>query len=310
MSIAVVTGANGFVGTALVRELSRRSGKVYAVVRGERSNISQLRNISNVHVIYCSMENLDLLPDHIHEQADIFYHLAWSGSTGGDRGDYVLQLQNVKWTLDAVGVAKKLGCKRFVGAGTLAEYDVQAYTPLDGSTPNRVSCYGVAKMSAHYMSKAECCQHGLEHVWAFLSNTYGEGNFTSNFVNFAVRTMLSGKKAEFTSGEQYYDFVHVKDTAQGLACIGEKGKRNCSYYIGSGFPAQLKEFIIRIRDAIDPSIELHLGAIPFNGVSHPLSVFGCRKLMEDTGYLPSVSFCDGISGTVRWIQEQLKKGTL
>ena len=41
-------------------------------------------------------------------------------------------------TLDAVKVSKQLGCKRFVGAGTLAEFDVNAYTPLDGSTPNAV----------------------------------------------------------------------------------------------------------------------------------------------------------------------------
>lgn len=310
MSIAVVTGANGFIGTALVKELSNRSFQVYAVVRNKQSNVLKIKDIPNVHIVYCDMENIDELPMYICEQADVFYHLAWAGSTGAERGDYILQLQNVKLTLDAVGVAKKLGCKRFIGAGTLAEYDVQAYSPLNGSTPNRVSCYGVAKMSAHYMSKAECCQQEIEHVWAFLSNTYGEGNFTSNFINFAVKTMLSGNKANFTSGEQYYDFVHVKDTAQGIACIGEKGKNNCSYYIGSGHPAKLKEFIIQIRDVIDPSIKLYLGAIPFNGVSHSLDVFQCKKLMEDTDYQPLISFKDGILNTVEWIKKQMKKGTL
>ena len=310
MSIAIVTGATGFLGTELIKLLSLHNYKVYAVVRNEKSNIQKLKNLRGVQIVTCEMKNLNLICNFIPETADIFYHLAWSGSTGPDRGNYEMQLENIKWTLDAVHAAQKLGCKRFVGAGTLAEHDVVAYTPLDGSTPNRVSCYGVAKLSAHYMSKAECCSVGIEHLWAYISNTYGPGNYTSNFVNFAIKTMLSGQPAKFTSGEQFYDFVHVCDTVQGLECIGELGEKNCAYYIGSNGAKRLKEFIMQIRDAIDPSIPLSLGEIPFNGVSHNRTVFDCSKLMLKTGYSPKVSFEEGIQDTVKWVKEQLEGGKL
>ena len=212
--------------------------------------------------------------------------------------------------MDAVNAAAAIGCKRFVGAGTLAEYDVNAYSPIDGSTPNTVSDYGVAKIAAHYMSKAECNHLGLEHLWAYLSNTYGVGNYTSNFINFASKTMLSGKPANFTLGEQTYDFVYITDIAYGLFCIGEKGVANRAYYIGSTKPQKLKEFICLIRDSIDPSIELHLGAVPFNGVSQPSETFDCTKLVQDTGYCPGISFEQGIRITVAWIREQMKDGKL
>lgn len=253
------------------------------------------------------MAQLSALPEKIKAPVDTFFHLAWEGSTGDERGDYRMQLMNAEWTAKAVETAHQLGCQRFVGAGTLAELDVNAYVPLDGSTPNIVSCYGSAKIAAHYMSKAVSSRFAdMQHCWAYLSNTYGVGNYTSNFVNFAAKLMIRGEPANFTAGEQMYDFVSVEDTARGLACIGESGRANHSYYIGSGHPAPLKYFIQEIRDAVDPDIELHLGAVPFRGIGQAIDVFDCRKLMDETGYCPQIAFKDGIRETVAWLREQIR----
>lgn len=310
MKSAIVTGSNGFVGSALLRELTDHGVRVYAVVKNREEPVDSIRGLPGVEFVYCKMEDLETLPGKIEGEPEVFYHLAWAGSTGPARGDYTLQFQNAQWTLDAVKTAKELGCKRFVGAGTLAEFDVNAYSPLNGSTPNAVSCYGVAKIAAHLMSKAECNVRGVEHLWAYLSNTYGVGNYTSNFINFAAKRMLTGQPADFTSGEQPYDFVYVSDIAQGLYCIGEKGRPNYAYYIGSTKPRKLKEFIAALRDEINPDIPLNLGAVPFNGVQQPASVFDCAQLVEDTGYQPWVSFPEGVRITVKWLREQIKEGRI
>lgn len=308
MKKVIVTGANGFVGTWLVKELVSRDIKVIAVVRENAKNLEQIKNISGVEIVYNNLININDLVNKIsNRDFDVFFHLAWSGSTGADRGNYKLQLKNVEYTVDAVNVAAILGCKKFVGAGTLAEYDCNAYIPLDGSTPNAVNCYGSAKIAAHYMSKAECNRLGVEHVWGYLSNTYGIGNRTQNFVNFASKTMITGKPADFTAGEQPYDFVYVSDTAKGLYYIGENGKNNHAYYIGSTHPTKLKKFIYKIRDAVDSEIKLNLGAVPFNGVELPASVFDCSKLVEHTGYEPEVSFEEGIKKTVEWLKIEIKE---
>lgn len=311
MKSAIVTGANGFVGSALLRELTGHGIRVIAVIKDEQETVSHIEKLPGVEIVYCEMnEMLEQLPAKVADGADVFYHLAWAGSTGAARGDYNLQLQNAKWTLDAVSAAHKIGCRRFVGAGTLAQHDVHAYTPQNGSTPNAVSCYGAAKITAHYMSKAECSRLGMEHVWAYLSNTYGIGNYTSNFINFASKVMITGKDANFTSGEQLYDFVYIDDIAQGLYCMGNRGKNNHAYYIGSTNPRQLKEFIIRLRDIIDPGIELHLGRVPFNGIAQPASTYDCTPLVEDTGYCPHVPFEEGIRKTVEWLRIQIEDGNI
>lgn len=303
MKKAIVTGANGFIGKWLVKELVEHHVMVYAIVHTPSKCFSNIPS-DMLHVISCDMEHIDELKEKIQEKdLDVFFHLAWAGSTGSARSDYSLQLQNVKWTCDAVRVASQLGIHKFVGAGTLAEIDCNSYIPEDGSTPNGVSCYGSAKIAAHYMSKAIASQLKIEHVWAYLSNTYGEGNQTQNFVNFASKLMLSGQKAAFTSGEQPYDFVYVSDSAQGLRCIGESGKNMCSYYIGSGKAKQLKEYIYMIRDAIDPKIKLYLGEIPFHGNMLPDTVFSCEKLCKDTGYSPRVPFEEGIRETIEWLRK-------
>lgn len=310
MRTTIVTGANGFVGCALLKELSAYGVSIIAVIKDEKENVAAIKDLPGVRLVYCEMDDLEALPDKFRKPADVFYHLAWAGSTGPARGDYDTQLRNIHWTLDAVNAAKAIGCSRFVGIGTLAEFDVNAYTPLEGSTPNAVSCYGAAKIAAHYMSKAECNRLGIDHVWARLTNVYGIGNYTSNFVNFAAKLMLTGQPANFTAGEQLYDFACIEDIAQGLYCVGEYGKKNVPYYIGSTKPAKLKEFIKIIRDEIDPSIPLNLGAVAFNGVAHPESVFDCSRLVEDTGYRPRVQFRDGIKKTMPWIREQIEVGRL
>ena len=307
MKNVIITGGNGFVGTWLVKELSDKVENITVIVRNEKSDISKIKDISNVNIVYCELENLlQLEKTLVKKEYDVFYHLAWAGSTGNLRADYNLQLQNAKWTCDAVRLAANIGCKRFVGAGTLAELDCNSYIKEDGATPNSVSNYGTAKITAHYMSKTEANLQKIDHVWAYLSNTYGIGNRTSNFVNFASKTMLEGKKAEFTPGEQMYDFVYETDTAQALYLLGEKGKNNYGYYIGSTKPKKLKYFIQEIRDAIDPQIPLYLGAIPFNGITQPAEVFDCSKLVQDTGYTPKVSFEEGITMTVKWLKNEMQ----
>ena len=229
--------------------------------------------------------------------------MAWAGSTGDARADYALQLDNVRYALDTVNAIAKMNIKRFVCAGTLAEKDVLNYHPTDGATPNAVSNYGIAKISTHFMTKTECTRLGIEHIWCYLSHTYGVGNRTGNFVNFACRTMLSGKRAAFTAGEQPYDFVYITDTVRAIIAAASKGKSGTAYYLGSTKPRKLKEFIVDIRDAIDPNIELHLGEIPFNGIPLAAEEFDCTKLVKDTGYQPTVDFKEGIRMTVDWLKE-------
>lgn len=299
MKKALVTGANGFLGSLLTKKLLDEGIEVIAAdMSGCNTNIPD-----GAHFIEFDMKNFGSLKSSVGDRdIDVLFHMAWAGSSGPARADYERQLDNVKYTCDAVNVAVEMGIKRFVGAGALAQMDCQAYIPTNGATPNGVSCYGSAKIAAQYMSKAIANAVGVEHIWCFISNTYGIGNTTMNFVNFASKKMLSGERAAFTAAEQNYDFVYITDTINGLYLCGKNGKPNHSYYIGSGKARQLKEYITMIRDTIDPSIPLYLGEVPFNGVSLPIEAYSCDSITADTGYRAEVAFEDGIVKTIEWMR--------
>lgn len=303
MKKAVVTGANGFLGSLLVKKLLENDVEVIAAdMAGCNNNLPD-----GVRFVEFDMRDFASLKNKVSDtDIDVIYHMAWIGSSGPARSDYSLQLNNVKYTCDAVKIAAEMGIKRFVGAGTLAQMDCMAYIGQNGSTPNGVSCYGTAKIAAQYMSKAQANVSKIEHVWCFISNTYGIGNTTMNFVNFASKKMMSGERAAFTSADQNYDFVYITDTINGLYLCGKNGKSNSSYYIGSGKARQLKEYITIIRDTIDKNIPLYLGEVPFNGVSLPIEEYSCDDITADTGYKASVDFEDGIVKTIEWLRENLK----
>ena len=88
-----------------------------------------------------------------------------------------------------------------------------------------------------------------------------------------------------------------------FVAIGEKGVTNRTYYIGSQNPKPLKDFLCELRDQVDPNIEIGLGEIPFNGVSLTYDEFNVYAVKEDTGFVPTVSFAEGIISTIKWIKE-------
>lgn len=83
------------------------------------------------------------------------------------------QLQNIQYTLDAVELASRIGCKKFVGAGSQAEYG-RVEGVLSASTPVfPENGYGIAKLCAGQMSRILCEQKQIEHIWTRILSIYG-----------------------------------------------------------------------------------------------------------------------------------------
>ena len=136
MKKIVVTGATSMIGSALIEECVKHDIEVYAVLRSTSGKQDRLPDSSLVHLIDSSLETLEELPELIPQGCDTFYHIAW-GNTGENRNRSTeLQSRNIGYTLAAVRAANALGCKRFIGAGSQAEYgpmDVEKISQSDES---------------------------------------------------------------------------------------------------------------------------------------------------------------------------------
>ncbi len=302
MKKILITGASGFVGRALCENLVSKGIAVIAVVRKE-SNIDDIVKLPNLSVVYTDLTEYLNLPNIISDRdIEVFYHFAWQGTSGTLRGDYNVQLQNVKSTCDAVEACNEMGIRRFVFASSIMEYEINQLMGTE-EQPGINTLYSSAKLSADYMARAVAGKYGIEYIRGVISNIYGPGELSARLINTSLRKLLKGEHCSFSLGEQLYDFIYVDDAAEAFAKLGEKGHKNKTYYIGSQEPRKLKYFLLEMKDQVDPEIQIGLGEIPFSGQSLSYKEFDLKAVEQDTGFLPQVPFAEGIRKTIAWIKE-------
>lgn len=303
MKTAIVTGANGFVGGAVVRELLAHGYKIYAL--DQEGHSDNLPESENVIFVPCDLAEMTALKDKLPEDTyDLFYHFAWVGSAGPARADTKLQLQNAQWTVDSLRVAKELGCERFLCAGSIMEHETMAAAYTQGNKPGMGYIYGGGKLIAHVMCMSVAAQIGIDLIWPEITNAYGVGERSPRLVNTTIQKCIRGESPQFTAGTQNYDFVYIDDVARAFRLIGEKGKPFHEYLIGSSTARPLKEFLTEMQAAIAPNLEFQFGDIPFTGIDLPLSRFDCSQTEADTGFRAEVSFAEGCRRTMEWWKTQ------
>lgn len=303
MEKVIITGADGFVGSYTVKHFLNNGKTVLALDMGEKSR--RLEEHPNLKYMQCDIsDNKGMMENIPAGKYDTFIHFAWAGSAGTGRADYELQMQNVQSTINCVRVAKKLGCTRFVGAGSIMEYEMEDSTHTQGNKPGPNYIYSLGKFVAHSMSKIVAAEVGIDLLWPMITNAYGVGEFSPRFVNTTLRKMLNKEPLEFTAGTQTYDFVYVSDVAKAFFLVAEKGKPFCEYMIGSGNARPLKEFIKEMVKSCAPNQVPHFGNVPYLGTVLPLEIYSIKPLEEDCGFKPDYSFAEGTKKTMEWLRTQ------
>lgn len=304
---AVVTGATGMIGMALIETLLLEGCTIYALVRKGSPKLRALTNrFPQVILIECSLSDMDKphkWRQHGTLKIDAFFHLGWDSTFGDSRNDMYIQTQNIKYTLDAVSLAQDLGCQVFVGAGSQAEYgpaneDLSSKTPV---FPN--NGYGMAKLCAGQMSRVMCGQKEIRHIWCRILSIYGPYDNPGTMIMNGIRNFLEGKDNAYTQGEQIWDYLYVSDCANALILAARYGRDGAAYPIGSGKARPLSEYIQILRNLCNPEAETGLGKIPYvpGQVMHLKA--DISELTNDTGFFPKVSFEEGIRSTITWCKE-------
>lgn len=304
MTRVVITGPTGAIGVALIQECIRRGMEVYAICRKDSPRMQNIPNHERVHRIECNLDCLgEMDVSHISD-CDMFFHFGWMGTTGEARNDTVLQTKNIRYTLDAVALAQKLGCHTFIGAGSQAEYG-RVEGKLDDATPTfPENGYGIAKLCAGQLSRIECEKRGIKHVWTRILSVYGPYDGAGSMVMSTLNKLLRGETPELTAGEQKWDYLYSGDAAKALLAAGEKGKDGKVYCIGSGQARPLKDYIHVMANQINPDLPLGFGKIPYGPRQVMYLCADISMLTRDTGFVPETDFETGIAETIDWLQKE------
>lgn len=297
MKSAIVTGGTGFIGSMLVKELCKNDIRVTIITRNRKRVEPEIICNPNCKIVDGEIEKLNK-NDFQEREYDVFFHLGWSGVSTNLKNDIKIQLNNIEMSLQALELAKKIGCKKFVAAGTVAEYvfcnDIMNVN--EKQTPNDM--YGAAKVSTHYFLEVRARQMDMPFIWMVIPSTYGEGRKDNNIITYTIRSLINGEVPLYGDLEQMWDFLYVEEVARAIRYIGEKGRAGKVYGIGSGEYKKLREYIEIIRDIIDPQLELGIGKIPKYSKQTFSSCVSILELTRDTGFKPQIGFEEGIRLTI------------
>lgn len=294
MKKAIVAGATGVIGTALVNELVSNGIEVLVLLRPNSTRKDVIISHPQVSILECSMSEYANLQNNSAQSYDVFFDLAWAGAAQADRMDMHLQLQNIVYALEAVRLAKRFGCTRFVGIGSQAEYG-----RCDGKMTPQTPCnpengYGYAKLCAGYMTRDLAHQLGLQHIWVRVLSVYGPTKENKSMIMSTIAKLQSGEVPPFTKGEQIWDFLYSGDAANALRLLGERGIDGKTYVLGNGDARPLREYIEIIRDLVAPSMPLTFGGLPYAPNQVMYLCADTTELEKDTGWKPVTTFEEGI----------------
>ena len=294
MKTAVVTGAFGFAGANLVECLLSHGFKVYCVGRKKPtleagsglSHNDRFAESDSLKKIYLEMEEFDRICDHVEEDIDYFFHLAW----GGQRDDFVAQSKNIQGALKAMESAKSMNCKRFVGIGSQAEYGLKSDLEeiSEDMKADPFTAYGSCKAAAFYLLKNRAKSYNMEFVWGRIFSLIGKYEPEGRMLPDLVHKICRGERVSLSSCEQYWDYLDAEDAAEAIFAIATDGVSGEDYNIAGGNYRILKDFVkeaVSILGGDYSLIEFGNRACPF--VSLKPSV---QKIMRDTRWKPVNSF--------------------
>ena len=303
----LVTGAAGFIGSAVVRELLARDHRLLLLVRpgSERRRLGSV--LGRVDLVEADLERPESYAAAVRTfEPDAIAHLAWIGVGGGSVLNADEQIANVIAATSLYRIAQETGASSFVGLGTQYEY-----APIPGrvaeDAPTRpAQLYGAAKLSTCLLLDRLAARDGVSFGWLRLFFCYGPEDKADRLLPYLVGKLLSGERPSLTRGEQICDYLHVVDVARAVAACLEGGVRGI-FNLGSGRAVTLRTIVELARDAIDPTLKLGFGELPYRADQIMRFEADISALTRATGWQPSIDLTDGIRGMVDWYRQRMRE---
>jgi dihydroflavonol-4-reductase len=322
----LVTGATGHVGNVLVRKLLERGETVRALILpGESCEpISGLR----VEAVEGDVLNLDSLFKSMRGVKGVF-HLAGVISIMPGPNPFVRNV-NVDGTKNILHAAKEMGIQKLVYTSSIHAIQRLENGVIDENIPydmnNPYGAYDRSKAEAT-LDVLHAAQSGLEAVVTCPTGVIGPYDFRGSMMGAVLHDAATAKPTWYVDGA--YDFVDVRDVADGLISAAENGKRGESYILSgqkitvrylletvreitgknffqmkipfdlAKFAAMLMPMYYRMANATPRFTPYSLEVLKSNSnISH-------AKATRELGYSPRTLY-ESIKDTVKWFLESKK----
>jgi len=250
----LVTGAGGYLGTGIVKQLCEDGHEVIAACRSNTGRIDK-----RAHIIECDIFDFED-PFFSLGKPDILLHLAWEKGFIHNDSSHILNLSRHFEFLDKM-ISK--GIERVAVMGTMHEVGFFEGSIKEDTPTNPKSLYGIAKNALRYITSLECEKAKIIYQW--LRGFYivgNEENGCSVFSKITEAELRGDKFFPFTSGLNQWDFLEYDKFCYMVAKTVEQEVIDGVINICSGRPEKLADRVERFIKERNYSIKLDYGKFP------------------------------------------------
>jgi nucleoside-diphosphate-sugar epimerase len=294
MNRVLLTGATGFIGRQCVPRLSARGFEVHAVSSRRQPPASGVAHWHQADLLApgAPARVVDAVrPTHV-------LHLAWFAK----HGEFWTSPQNLPWVQSSIELLRafeEAGGRRFVGAGSCAEYDVTDADCDERTTPLRPSTlYGSAKHAFHAVLEG-FARGRLSASWGRVFHLYGPGEHPDRLVPSVIRALIARREAPCTAGTQVRDFLHVEDVADAFAALLQSDVEG-AVNVASGEPVTVADLVRRVGRAMNAEALIRLGARPMPTQDPPRLTASLARLRDEVGWTPALTLDLGLADAIAW----------
>lgn len=312
MSLSLITGIGGFIGSSIARALLARGSEVRGIDNfstGKRDNITGI--LDRIEFQEADILDLDAMRRAC-TGVDFVFHEAAIPSVPKSVQDPLGSNQaNIDGTVNVLIAARDAKVKRVVYAASSAAYgDTPTLPKHEEMRPDPISPYAVAKLaSEHYMTSFYRC-YGLETVSLRYFNIFGprqdpSSPYSGVLAKF-ITTMLRGVPPMiFGDGEQSRDFTYIDNAvaANLLACEAPATQvAGQVFNVATGRRVSLNEIFQLLRKLTGYSGKPEYRGEREGDIKHSLA--DISRAEAALGYKPTVDFEEGLRRTVEWYRQQ------
>ena len=308
ISHALVTGADGFIGSHLVDLLLSKGIKVRALSQyNSFNNWGWLEGKTNPNLeIVCGDVRDAAFCRHICEGVDTVFHLA---ALIAIPYSYIAPESyvdtNITGTLNMCQAAKDLGIDRIIVTSTSEVYGTALYVPIDEKHPRQPqSPYSATKIGADAIAKSFYNAFELPIVIARPFNTYGPRQSARAIIPTIISQIAAGKR-EIQVGDltPTRDFNYVEDTCRGFLALGEAvGIDGEEINIATGTEVTMEETLQMIAEIMDADVRYIVDPDRLRpSKSEVRRLCGDNtKITTLTSWHPEVTLREGLDKTIEW----------
>lgn len=323
MKKVIITGGAGFIGSHVVRRFVN-SYPDYQIINldkltyaGNLANLKDIEHKPNYRFVKGDIVDIDFITQLFNdEQPDAVIHLAAESHV--DRSitnplEFVMT--NVVGTVNLLNAARhtwkgNYDQHRFYHVstdevyGTLGEDGM--FTETTAYDPH--SPYSASKAGSDHFVRAYHDTYGMDSVISNCSNNYGSFHFPEKLIPLAIHNIKQNKPVPvYGKGENIRDWLWVEDHARAIDVIFHNAKPGSTYNIGGHNEWKNIDLIHELCAIMDKKLNREPGEsaklITFvtDRAGHDLRyAIDATKLKNDLGWVPSITFEEGLEKTVEW----------